>query len=63
MDIIMHYKQLWHIEDAFGEIKGTLKARPVFHWTDSRIIGHSSKGGFSTCNLLSQLFLRSNNHS
>jgi transposase len=40
LEIIMHYKQLWHIEDAFGEIKGTLKARPVFHWTDKRIIGH-----------------------
>jgi len=40
LEIIMHYKQLWHIEDAFGEIKGTLRARPVFHWTDKRIIGH-----------------------
>ena len=38
--IIMEYKQLWKIEDAFGEFKGTLKARPVFHWTDHRIIGH-----------------------
>ena len=34
------YKQLWRIEDAFGEFKGTLKARPIFHWTDKRIIGH-----------------------
>lgn len=40
LDIIMYYKQLWHIEDAFGEIKATLKARPIFHWTDKRIIGH-----------------------
>ena len=24
----------------FGELKGTLKARPVFHWTDERIKGH-----------------------
>lgn len=38
--IITNYKELWKIEDAFGEIKGTLKARPVFHWTDKRIIGH-----------------------
>ena len=36
----MHYKQLWKIEDAFGEIKGTLRTRPVFHWTDDRLIGH-----------------------
>jgi hypothetical protein len=34
------YKHLWIIEDAFGEIKGTLKTRPIFHWTDERIVGH-----------------------
>jgi len=39
-EIIANYKTLWIVEDAFGEIKGTLKARPVFHWTDTRIIGH-----------------------
>lgn len=39
-DIVMNYKELWKIEDAFGEIKGTLKTRPIFHWTDHRIIGH-----------------------
>jgi transposase len=39
--IIMQYKDLWIIEDAFGEIKGTsLRARPIFHWTDERIVGH-----------------------
>lgn len=38
--IISEYKQLWRIEDAFGELKGTFKTRPVFHWTDDRIIGH-----------------------
>ncbi len=39
-EIVTNYKELWKIEDAFGEIKGTLKARPIFHWTDKRIIGH-----------------------
>lgn len=39
-EIVMNYKQLWKVEDAFGEIKGTLKTRPMFHWTDDRIIGH-----------------------
>jgi hypothetical protein len=39
-DIVANYKTLWEIEDAFGEIKGTLKARPIFHWSDHRIIGH-----------------------
>ena len=40
-DVVLQYKDLWKIEDAFGEIKGpTLRARPAFHWTDDRIIGH-----------------------
>ncbi len=39
-EIVTNYKQLWKVEDAFGEIKGTLKTRPMFHWTDDRIIGH-----------------------
>jgi transposase len=39
-EAVMHYKDLWKIEDAFGEFKGTLRARPIFHWTDPRIIGH-----------------------
>ena len=39
-EIVSAYKHLWIIEDAFGEVKGTLKTRPIFHWTDERIIGH-----------------------
>jgi Transposase DDE domain len=39
-EIVAAYKHLWIIEDAFGEVKGTLKTRPIFHWTDERIIGH-----------------------
>lgn len=39
-DIVAHYKSLWIIEDAFGEIKGSLRARPVFHWSDRNIVGH-----------------------
>jgi hypothetical protein len=39
-EIVENYKTLWIVEDAFGEIKGTLRARPVFHWTDPRIVGH-----------------------
>ena len=38
--LVSHYKELWKVESAFGELKGTLKARPVFHWTDQRIVGH-----------------------
>jgi transposase len=39
-EIVFDYKQLWKIEDSFGELKGCLRSRPVFHWTDERIIGH-----------------------
>jgi transposase len=37
---VSNYKELWRIEDAFGEMKGLLKSLPMFHWTDHRIIGH-----------------------
>lgn len=40
VNLVSHYKELWKVESAFGELKGTLKARPVFHWTDKRIVGH-----------------------
>lgn len=40
VEVVLNYKELWRIEDAFGEMKGTLKSRPMFHWTDQRIIGH-----------------------
>lgn len=39
-EIIKNYKTLWIVEDAFGEFKGNLRARPVFHWSDQRIVGH-----------------------
>ena len=39
-DLVSHYKELWKVESAFGELKGTLKVRPIFHWTDQRIMGH-----------------------
>ena len=39
-EVIKTYKHLWIVEDAFGEIKGSLKARPVYHWSDNRIKGH-----------------------
>lgn len=34
------YKDLWHVEDAFGEIKGPIETRPMFHWVDPRIQSH-----------------------
>lgn len=39
-EVYARYKELWRIEDAFGEIKGPLKTRPMFHWKDHRIESH-----------------------
>ena len=39
-EIVANYKTLWIVEDAFGEVKGTLRSRPIFHWKDERIVGH-----------------------
>jgi len=39
-DVGARYKDLWRIEDAFGEIKGPLRTRPMFHWTDQRVRAH-----------------------
>jgi len=39
-EIYDRYKELWHVEDAFGEIKGPIKTRPMFHRVDPRIESH-----------------------
>jgi len=39
-EIVSNYKTLWIVEDAFGEVKGSLRSRPMFHWKDERIVGH-----------------------
>ena len=39
-ELILKYRSLWKIEDAFGEFKGFLKTRPIFHYKDRRILGH-----------------------
>jgi hypothetical protein len=39
-EVYARYKDLWRIEDAFGEIKGPLETRPMFHWVDHRIQSH-----------------------
>ena len=39
-DVYDRYKDLWRVEDAFGEIKGPIETRPMFHWVDPRIQSH-----------------------
>jgi len=39
-EIISHYKNLWHVEQAFRISKSDLKARPIFHFNESAIKAH-----------------------
>jgi transposase len=39
-NVFDRYRDLWRVEDAFGEIKGPLETRPMFHWVDRRIQSH-----------------------
>lgn len=38
--ITEHYRNLWQVEESFRILKSHLEARPIFHWTDKRILGH-----------------------
>lgn len=39
-EVIAQYHGLWVVERAFRITKGTLEARPIFHFTGSRIEAH-----------------------
>jgi len=39
-DILQAYKQLYKIEHCFRSFKTFLETRPMFHWTEPRILGH-----------------------
>lgn len=39
-EVIGQYHSLWVVERAFRITKGTLEARPVFHFTERRIEAH-----------------------
>lgn len=38
--VLEKYKDLYKVEHSFRTFKSYLEARPMFHWTDSRIEGH-----------------------
>jgi len=38
--ILEKYKDLYKVEHSFRTFKSYLEARPMFHWTDTRIEGH-----------------------
>lgn len=39
-EVVMAYKDLWRVEQAFREVKSGLDLRPIFHWTEPRVRGH-----------------------
>jgi transposase len=39
-DVLSAYKQLYKIEHSFRTFKTFLETRPMFHWTEKRIMGH-----------------------
>jgi hypothetical protein len=39
-EVAQAYKSLWRVERAFRELKSGLDIRPMFHWTESRVLGH-----------------------
>lgn len=39
-EILQAYKQLYKVEHSFRSFKSFLETRPMFHWTESRILGH-----------------------
>ena len=39
-DVVLGYKQLIEVEEAFRTLKSTLDMRPVYHWLDDRIRAH-----------------------
>jgi len=41
-EIIQAYKQLYKVEHSFRSFKSFLETRPIFHWTEARILGHLS---------------------
>ena len=38
--ILDHYTHLFQIEQSFRTFKSYIETRPMFHWTDRRIMGH-----------------------
>ena len=38
--ILDHYAHLFQIEHSFRTFKSYMETRPMFHWTDKRILGH-----------------------
>lgn len=39
-EVALKYKELWHVEQVFRDIKSVLETRPIFHQRDETIRGH-----------------------
>lgn len=60
LEAIKIHKQLYSIEDAFRDLKHTLKLRPIYHWNPKRVLGHITIS-FLSFALLKDLEYRVNN--
>ena len=40
VEVALHYKQLWMVEQVFRTAKSVLDTRPIFHKTNATIRGH-----------------------
>ncbi len=38
--VLSKYRDLFEVKHSFRALKSQLEIRPVFHWTDKRILGH-----------------------
>ena len=38
--VALKYKELWHVERVFRDVKSLLETRPVYHQNDANIAGH-----------------------
>jgi len=55
--ILTKYRDLFEVEHSFRTLKSQLEIRPMFHWTDKRILGHICMSfiAFTFINHLKQL--------
>jgi len=55
--ILTKYRDLFEVEHSFRALKSQLEIRPMFHWTDKRILGHICMSfiAFTFTNHLKQL--------
>jgi len=39
-EVVLGYRSLWRVENAFRDMKDLVRLRPIRHWSDPRVLGH-----------------------